>query len=230
MARPDRVDTIKENLRNLNVLAISVVQVHDHAPQNHGTMVWRAHEYTAPSSLKMEIRMVVNDDQFDSVIQVIMRAARTGQRGDGHVCVDAGRPSIRYCHWSTRGFIGVMSLDQAVAGLPRALSSYPDRSSESIGRLLIERVEIEPFNAIATAIFVLAILHTFAAARFTAAGSRLQHATMRGARGSERPTTPSVGAEVLHFLGEVEVVFGLWAVVLLVAMTATPGGTRPGTI
>ena len=28
---------------------------------------------------------------------------------------------------------------------------------------------------------------------------------------------------MLHFLGEVEVVFGLWAVVLLVAMTATRG-------
>ena len=50
-------------------------------------MVWRAHEYTRSSSLKMEIRIVVDDDLVDSVIQVIMRAARTGQSGDGHVCV-----------------------------------------------------------------------------------------------------------------------------------------------
>jgi Putative Na+/H+ antiporter len=34
--------------------------------------------------------------------------------------------------------------------------------------------------------------------------------------------SPSLGAEALHFLGEVEVVFGLWAVVL-VATTAYAG-------
>ena len=37
------------------------------------------------------------------------------------------------------------------------------------------RLEIEPFNAIATAIFVLALVHTFAAARFAALAHRVQH-------------------------------------------------------
>ena len=63
MVRPERVDAIKGELRTLDVQAISVAQVQDHSPQNHGTMVWRAHEYTRPSSLKMEIRIVVDDDQ-----------------------------------------------------------------------------------------------------------------------------------------------------------------------
>jgi len=36
--------------------------------------------------------------------------------------------------------------------------------------------------------------------------------------------SPSLRAELLHFLGEVEVVFGLWAVVLLVATTTYAGG------
>ena len=37
------------------------------------------------------------------------------------------------------------------------------------------------------------------------------------------PAHPSVAAEVLHFFGEVEVVFGLWAVVLVVAIAAAHG-------
>ena len=41
------------------------------------------------------------------------------------------------------------------------------------------------------------------------------------ARAEGRPPLPSVAAEVMHFLGEVEVVFGLWAVVLMIALTAT---------
>ena len=38
----------------------------------------------------------------------------------------------------------------AAASLPRALSSYPDQSGDSLLHLLAERIRIEPFNAIAT--------------------------------------------------------------------------------
>jgi putative Na+/H+ antiporter len=105
----------------------------------------------------------------------------------------------------------------------RELSSYPDQSGQSLVQILWERVQIDPFNAIATAIFLLAILHTFAAARFTALSHRIQHEHDASARAGGRPQTPSVAAEVLHFLGEVEVVFGLWAVVLLAAMIGYAG-------
>ena len=37
-------------------------------------------------------------------------------------------------------------------------------------------------------------------------------------RARRLPLVPSIRAEALHFLGEIEVVFGLWVVVLLVAM------------
>ena len=64
----------------------------------------------------------------------------------------------------------------------------------------------------ATAIFALAILHTFAAPWFTGAGaSGPARATPSGRALVGRPAAPSVLGEVLHFLGEVEVVFGLWA-------------------
>jgi hypothetical protein len=86
-----------------------------------------------------------------------------------------------------------------------------------------ERVQIEPFNAIATAIFVLAILHTFMAVRFASLSHDVQHRHDARALAAGRRPTPSVAAEALHFLGEVEVVFGLWAVALLVAMVAYAG-------
>jgi len=85
--RPDKLDDIRLGLRHVNVSAITAAHVVDHAPQNHGTTVWKGHEYTLDSSLKVEIKVVVDDDDADQVIQVIMRAARTGHVGDGHVCV-----------------------------------------------------------------------------------------------------------------------------------------------
>ena len=75
---------------------------------------------------------------------------------------------------------------------------------------------MEPFNAIATGIFALAILHTFAASWFAARAHALQRSRRdQRAIAEGRPKRPSVRAELLHFLGEIEVVFGLWAVVLL---------------
>jgi Putative Na+/H+ antiporter len=71
--------------------------------------------------------------------------------------------------------------------------------------------------------FFLAILHTFIASRFAGWAHRIQHRHDERARAIGRAPSPSIGAEIMHFLGEVEVVFGLWAVALLAAMTAYIG-------
>jgi hypothetical protein len=88
---------------------------------------------------------------------------------------------------------------------------------------LIARIEADPFNAVATAIFFLAIVHTFAASWFTALAHRIQHQQDAKFELTGVARRPSVRAEIVHFLGEVEVVFGLWAAVLLVAIVAAKG-------
>jgi hypothetical protein len=107
--------------------------------------------------------------------------------------------------------------------LPLPFSAYPDTRGLPLTEALSTRADFEPFNAIATAIFLLAILHTFATARFAALAHGVQHRHDEACRAAGRPPTPSIVAETLHFLGEVEVVFGLWVVALLVAMTAYAG-------
>jgi hypothetical protein len=117
-----------------------------------------------------------------------------------------------------------MSLDsvpQAVSSFPTPLTSYPPPSPDGLLATLSDRVAADPFNLIATVIFLLAIVHTFAASWFAGLAHRLQHRADERARAQGRPPLPSVAAEVMHFLGEVEVVFGLWAVVLMIALTAT---------
>src|SRR6187549_1919109 len=69
--------------------------------------------------------------------------------------------------------------------------------------ILKSRAADDPFNLVATGIFVLAILHTFLTARIGAF--------------AQRAPASSIRREALHFLAEVEVVFGLWAVPLLAA-------------
>ena len=57
---------------------------------------------------------------------------------------------------------------------PLPLSAYPDLPGETLRAILATRVHVDPFNAVATGIFLLAVLHTFFAARFTFAAHALQ--------------------------------------------------------
>ena len=106
---------------------------------------------------------------------------------------------------------------------PTPLTAYPSAADTGLAATLRDRVAFEPFNLIATSIFLVAILHTFAAARFMKLAHRIQHQHHSRMKHARRAVTPSVLGEMLHFLGEVEVVFGLWAVVLLAAIAVKFG-------
>ena len=108
--------------------------------------------------------------------------------------------------------------ETALADFPRSLASYPSMPGASLLEILRARVDIDPFNAVATAIFLLAVIHTFLASRFTAAAHRIQERHERAIAATGAAPTPSVRAEILHFFGEIEVVFGLWTLPLLAAI------------
>ena len=114
-----------------------------------------------------------------------------------------------------------MTPSASLPAFPIPLDAYPPAApGDGLLHVLAARIEIDPFNAIATGIFVLAIIHIFGAGRFQALAQAVQRRHDARARAASRAPLPSVIAEVLHFFGEVEVVFGLWAVVLLAAIAA----------
>jgi hypothetical protein len=116
-----------------------------------------------------------------------------------------------------------MAPSTLVREIPRPLETYPSAADQSLAAELSARIQLEPFNALATGVFLVAVLHTFAAARFATLAHRIQHRHDARAQSDGRPRSPSSMAELLHFFGEVEVVFGLWAVVLLGATTMYAG-------
>ena len=106
---------------------------------------------------------------------------------------------------------------------PLPLSAYPSPLSGQLLDALWLRLQADPFNGIATAIFVLAVVHTFIAARFTEAAHRMQKRSDAAAVAAGVPVVPSVGAELLHFLGEVDVECGMATAPLMLAIVATRG-------
>jgi hypothetical protein len=104
---------------------------------------------------------------------------------------------------------------------PRLLTSYPDTAGQSLAEILVARMQLDPFNAVALVLFGMAVLHTFVASRFIDASHRIQVAHDARLFAAGRPPRPSVLADALHFFGEVEVVFGLWGLPLLLAIAAS---------
>lgn len=130
----------------------------------------------------------------------------------------------------------LIAAEPGVAGVtnfPPSLESYADGHLQGLGNILRHRVQVQPFNALASALFGLAILHTFLAARFRQHAHHVEEAhkarwwaAVQAAEKEGRPApreTVSVRGRLLHFLGEVEVIFGLWTVPLLVTMAWAMG-------
>jgi hypothetical protein len=103
----------------------------------------------------------------------------------------------------------------AAIEFPADLESYGD-AGRPIFERLGARIATDPFNLVGTLIFLLAVCHTFLCNKFTATAHRLEHEHVEKLKKGEVPrTSVSHKARLMHFLGEVEVVFGLWAVALL---------------
>jgi hypothetical protein len=121
---------------------------------------------------------------------------------------------------------------EAGSAFPRPLDSYGPTSGGVLD-ILHSRVIAEPFNLVATSIFILAIIHTFVAGKFrhwahtVEEAHRARRAGLKSPQSDEDddgyPDEVSFGGQILHFLGEVEVVFGIWAVVLMAAITWDKG-------
>ncbi len=112
---------------------------------------------------------------------------------------------------------------------PPALASYGTPPHASVWEALSGRVRAEPFNLVATVIFFLAIVHTFLAPMFLKLSHRLEAEHRRrlldaaAARGLPEKEEVSFWAEICHFLGEVEVIFGIWAVPLMIVLASSKG-------
>ncbi|MBS7526319.1 hypothetical protein KHM83_06490 [Fusibacter paucivorans] len=108
---------------------------------------------------------------------------------------------------------------EEAAVFPRSDLSYEDQAMTGYFNILAHRAAVEPFNVIALVIFVLAIAHTLLTSFFTGLAHRLEHEyELLIKEGLRDKHSHSIPASFFHLLGEIEVVFGFWAVFLAIAI------------
>lgn len=135
-------------------------------------------------------------------------------------------------------FVACLSLGETLAigaepgaePFPMPLEQYQPPAQGGILATIHSRAVAEPFNVVATVIFLLAIVHTFLAPKFMHIAHRWRAEYAARRCDADLEVKPPNGcervdfkAEVMHFFGEVEAIFGIWVVPLLGAITLYKG-------
>jgi nitrogen regulatory protein P-II 1 len=85
VVKPHRLDEIKEALQAFGVHGLTVTEASGYGRQRGHTEVYRGAEYTVDLVPKIRIEVLAEDDDAEQLIDVIVKAARTGKIGDGKV-------------------------------------------------------------------------------------------------------------------------------------------------
>jgi len=85
--KPFKLDEVKDALAEIGIEGMTVTEVKGFGRQKGHTEIYRGSEYTVDFLPKIKIEVIVADNLAEKVIDTIMKAARTGQVGDGKIFV-----------------------------------------------------------------------------------------------------------------------------------------------
>ena len=95
IVRPHLVDEVLKSLRRAPLEAMTVAEVKGYGRQKGHTEIYRGAEYAVSFLPKVKIEVVVPSGTVDKAVEAIVRAARTGQIGDGKIFVSAIEHAVR---------------------------------------------------------------------------------------------------------------------------------------
>jgi len=93
--QPSRFEAVKEALFELGVEGVTITEVRGHGRQKGHTEVYRGREYVVDLLPKIKLEIVLPDALAEKVVGAIMKAAKTGNIGDGKIFISRFEEAIR---------------------------------------------------------------------------------------------------------------------------------------
>jgi nitrogen regulatory protein PII len=93
--RPFRIDDVREALGEIGVKGMTLTEVKGYGRQKGHTELYRGSEYQIDFLPKLKLEIVVADKMVDQVVDVILKAAKTGQVGDGKIFISSIEDVVR---------------------------------------------------------------------------------------------------------------------------------------
>ena len=95
IVKPFKVSDVRDALRDIDVLGLTVSDAQGYGRQRGHTEVYRGAEYKIDFVPKIRMEVLADDDDAPRVIETIVSAARTGKIGDGKVWVQDVEEVVR---------------------------------------------------------------------------------------------------------------------------------------
>lgn len=95
IVRQYKVEEVKNALAEQGVVGMTVTEVRGFGRQKGHTEMYRGTEYAVDFVPKIKIEVAVDDSQLQTAIDTVLRAAQTGQIGDGKIFVSELIDTIR---------------------------------------------------------------------------------------------------------------------------------------
>ncbi len=90
-----RFEAVKEALKEAGIEGMTVTDVRGHGRQKGHTEVYRGREYSMDLLPKTKVELVVADRLAETVVEAILKSARTGKIGDGKIFLTKIDEAIR---------------------------------------------------------------------------------------------------------------------------------------
>jgi nitrogen regulatory protein P-II 1 len=85
--RHHKLDDVKKALTERGITGMTITEVRGFGRQKGHTEMYRGTEYTVDFVPKIKLEVVIADAKLQTVLDAIVRAAQTGQVGDGKIFV-----------------------------------------------------------------------------------------------------------------------------------------------
>ena len=85
--KPFKLDAVREALADIGVQGMTVTEVRGFGRQKGHTELYRGAEYTVDLLPKIKLEVALPDDLIEKACDAILKAAKTGQIGDGKIFV-----------------------------------------------------------------------------------------------------------------------------------------------
>ena len=93
--KPFKLDEVREALAGAGLKGMTVSEVRGFGRQKGHAELYQGSEYQIDLLPKVKIEIVVPDDSVDEAVEAIIRAAWTGEIGDGKIFVTSVDDAIR---------------------------------------------------------------------------------------------------------------------------------------
>ncbi len=85
--REEALDQVKDALHDIGIIGMNVFEIRGHGRQGGIPLSWRGTSYKMDLIPKVQLNIVLSENNVQKTIDTIIKAARTGSEGDGIIFV-----------------------------------------------------------------------------------------------------------------------------------------------